>query len=329
MPSPIRPLLPSRRSLLKAGLIAGAAATPLMPTSAAPALRGADRGPAPLRVAHLTDVHITPERRAAQGFAMALESLKTLDRVPDLLITGGDHVMDVFDHDAARAKVEWDLYEKMLGEHCKLKTYPVMGNHDVFGWGQSGQIKPDVPGYGKAMAIDRLKMPGGKSYYSFDAGGWHFVVLDNIARRGAGYFGGFDPANAEQADWLRQDLQKKPAGVPVCVASHIPILSACVFFDGADRVRDTYWHVPDAWMHRDCKPLIDLLRRHDTKVCLSGHMHLVDRVDYLGVSFLCNGAVCGHWWEGPQQEFDEGYAILDLWPDGTFEHKYVSYGWKA
>src|SRR5689334_23020327 len=90
----------SRRQVLRAG-ITGAAVV-----SVAPLACGAERGPAPLRVAHLTDIHITPGRRAAEGFAMALESLKKLDRAPDLLITGGDHVMDVFDHDAARAKVE-------------------------------------------------------------------------------------------------------------------------------------------------------------------------------------------------------------------------------
>ncbi|MGQ9650788.1 MAG: hypothetical protein ACUVXJ_11815 [Phycisphaerae bacterium] len=64
------------------------------------------------------------------------------------------------------------------------------------------------------------------------------------------------------------------------------------------------------------------------KVCLSGHVHLIDRVDYLGVSYLCNGAVCGGWWEGPYQECDAGYALVDLYDDGSFEKRYVQFGWK-
>jgi 3',5'-cyclic-AMP phosphodiesterase len=62
---------------------------------------------------------------------------------------------------------------------------------------------------------------------------------------------------------------------------------------------------------------------------LSGHIHLVDRVSYLGKTYVCDGAVCGNWWRGPCQQFAEGYGVVDLWPDGTFEHQYVTYGWKA
>jgi hypothetical protein len=65
------------------------------------------------------------------------------------------------------------------------------------------------------------------------------------------------------------------------------------------------------------------------KVCLSGHIHLVDRVDYLGVSYLCNGAVSGAWWKGPNQEFGNGYAIVDLFPDGAFTSTYHQFDWRA
>ena len=326
------PVHPSRRQLVTAGAAtAGLALLGRDQTVVAAAnVKEQPNRPRPLRVAHLTDMHVQPELRAGEGYAAALRSLKTLDPVPDLILTGGDHIMDAFEKDAKRAKTQWDLYEQVLAANTKLPVYPVMGNHDVWGWGQPGQIQPDAAGYGKAMAIDRLGMNGNRSYYSFDRGGWHFVCLDNIVRRGTGYYGGLDDP---QAEWLIADLKANAAagggGKPVCVASHIPLLAACVFFDGDDRVRADFWHVPDAWMHRDVKPLLDLLRRGNVKLCLSGHIHLVDRVDYLGMTFLCNGAVSGGWWKGPNQEFAEGYGVLDLWPDGTFRHDYVTYGWKA
>jgi hypothetical protein len=58
-------------------------------------------------------------------------------------------------------------------------------------------------------------------------------------------------------------------------------------------------------------------------------MHLIDRVDYNGVTYLCNGAVSANWWKGRHKDCDEGYAVIDLYEDGSFEHDYVTFGWKA
>ena len=33
--------------------------------------------------------------------------------------------------------------------------------------------------------------------------------------------------------------------------------------------------------------------------------------------------------KGPLQQFPEGYGVIDLYPDGRFEHQYVAFGWKA
>ena len=305
-------------------LMAGAAAAPApaQATSATHAPAGrADEGV--IRFAHLTDMHVQPERRAGEGYAAALRSLDKLDPPAQFIVTGGDHVMDVFETDAARAKLQWDLYERVLREHTRLPVYATMGNHDVGGWGVPGQVPPGSAGYGKSMALERLAMKA--PYYSFDRGPWHFVCLDNIAPRGTGYYGGLD---AEQVEWLRGDLAVAGAR-PTCVISHIPILSACVFFDGDDRLRQDFWHVPDSWMQRDVKPLLGLFRRHKVRLLLSGHIHLVDRVEYLGMTFVCDGAVSGAWWKGPNQEFAEGYGVLDLSPDGSVRHEYVAFGWAA
>ena len=114
----------------------------------------------------------------------------------------------------------------------------------------------------------------------------------------------------------------------VLVFGHIPILSAAAFFKSqAEESGD--WEIPARVMAIDARKLKGLFHKHkNVKVCLSGHLHLVDRVDYLGVSYLCNGAVSGSWWKGPNQEFEPGYAVLDLYDDGTFDNRYVTYGWK-
>jgi hypothetical protein len=83
------------------------------------------------------------------------------------------------------------------------------------------------------------------------------------------------------------------------------------------------------WMHTDARFIKDVFRRHtNVNLCLSGHMHMVDRVDFNGVTYLCNGAVCGNWWKGKFQEFTPSYTLIDLFSDGTYEWRAIPYGWK-
>ena len=318
----------TRRDVIRAGVagatgllapeIVSAATEPVAP---APGQAGGAR---PLRIAHLTDMHVQPERRAAEGYAAALESLHKLSPPPDLIVTGGDHVMDATKVGIDRAKTQWDAYQRAIAA-TKIPVKSVLGNHDIFGWGVK-EMSDVTAGYGRAMALDQLRLP--EPYYSFDQGNWHFVMLDSMTRRDFGYTGNFGPA---QTEWLKSDLAAAAAARKhVIVFSHIPILAVCVFFDGRpDRIRATEWNVPDAWMHHDAHAIVDLLDEHDVKLAVSGHIHLVDRCDYRGVTFICDGAVSGNWWKGPLEQFPEGYGVIDLHPDGRFEHRYVTYGWKA
>jgi hypothetical protein len=314
---------PSRREI-----IAGAMGAAAVITIGVDALRAAEPAKSGgLRVAHLTDMHVKPEAQNGEGYALALDSLKKLDPQPAFIVTGGDHVMDVMASTRQRGDVQWDLYQKILEANTKLRVHPVVGNHDVFGWGTKDPPVPeDAAGYGKAMALDRLGLK--QTFYSFDAGAWKFIVLDNISRRGGGYYGDLDP---EQTEWLRGELQANGSTKPVCIFSHIPFASLCAFFFyyGGGKKPKEFWKIGDNLMHRDSKPLIELFGRSNVKLCVSGHIHLLDHVKYMGVDFICDGAVSGSWWGGPFQECAEGYGVFDFYPDGTFEHRYMKYGWKA
>jgi len=130
-------------------------------------------------------------------------------------------------------------------------------------------------------------------------------------------------------EWLRGELQSTPAKTPIVVLSHIPILCGCAFLDGHNE-KSGNWVVPGAWMHLDARQIKDLFFQHrNVRLCLSGHIHLQDRLDYNGVTYLCNGAVCGGWWKGNYQETQPGYALIDLYDDGTFKHEYVRFGWRG
>lgn len=278
-----------------------------------------------LRMAHLTDIHVEPERRAGEGLAACLRHVRSLKDAPDLVITGGDHVYDSGAADEARTRAQWELFTKVMQAENSLPVLSCLGNHDCWGWDKKRSRTSGAEDlWGKRWATDTLKMPG--RYYSVDRAGWHIAVLDSIQPSGpdGGYLGRLDD---EQFEWLRDDLAAAKPETPILIVSHIPILAACIFFNSKEgRAGD----VAPARMHTDTGRLKDLFLSHpNVKACISGHIHLIDRVDYDGVTYLCNGAVCGNWWKGRHQETDEGYALLNLYDDGGVEREYATYGWKA
>jgi 3',5'-cyclic AMP phosphodiesterase CpdA len=298
------------------GLPAGVSATPINP-----------RRKRCLRIAHLTDFHVQPERHATEGMVACLHHVQQLRDKPQLILTGGDSVFDSFAADDARTTLQWDIWRKVLKEECSIPVHSTIGNHDIWGWNKaSSKTKGDEPNYGKLRSTEMLGIDN--RYYTFDKCGWQFVVLDSTQPHpeNPNSYSAF--VDEEQYDWLARTLRDVPSSKPVLLLSHIPILSAAAF-QFAARDKNTF-HFGCGLMHTDNVKLKDLFAQHsNVKVALSGHLHLVDRVDYNGVTYLCNGAVCGGWWKGPHKDCDEGYAVVDLYNDGSIDCEYVKYGWKA
>ena len=280
-----------------------------------------------LRLAHLTDIHLAPERRAPEGLAACLRYLQSQPDRPDLILTGGDLVMDSLEATFDRTKQQWELFQRVFKEECRLPVEHCLGNHDIWGWfkSKSGATGSE-PQYGKKWAVELLGL--GKPYRSFDRAGWHFIALDSITRRGEDYIGKLDD---EQMAWLRADLAHVPATTPVLLFSHIPIFAACVLHDPKEAAEQTDgWRVPAGLMLVDSHRIRTLFAEHpNVRLCLSGHVHLQDRVDFNGVTYICDGAVSGAWWRGPRYECREGYGRIDLFADGAWNHRYVTYDWHA
>ena len=317
----------SRRDLLKTGAAAVAAGVAsLVPV---PIARASDLAPRldrrrVLRLAHLTDVHVQPELGAADGLAACLRHVQALKDPPQLILTGGDAVMDVYGADAARAKVQADLWRSVWRAECSLPVEHCLGNHDVWGWDRKeSKTTGGEPKWGKPWALDLLGLD--RPYRSFDRAGWHFIVLDSVhPAPDGGYIARLDD---EQFRWLGADLAKTPPATPVLVLSHIPIISAAAMMYG-EQEKSGDWVVPASWMHIDARRIKDLFARHpNVKLCLSGHIHTCDQVTYRGVTYVCGGAVCGDWWKGDVDGTEEGYDIVDLFADGTFRATYQPYGW--
>ena len=161
-----------------------------------------------------------------------------------------------------------------------------------------------------------------KPYYSFLKAGWKFIVLDSthLDIDNTWYIG---KLGEEQFNWLSEELKATPKETPVLVMSHIPILTALLMIED-DIVNK--WTMLGGDMHTDTAKIINLFYRYpNVKLCLSGHLHMRDKVIYNGVTYLCNGAVSGAWWKGNRRETAPGYGLIDLFADGTFEESYVNY----
>jgi 3',5'-cyclic AMP phosphodiesterase CpdA len=287
----------------------GLEANPHLPEPRAPRGRG-------VRIAHITDAHVEPEGPSAAGLKRCLKHIHKLKNAPEFVLNGGDAIMDAFKRDSRNAAAQWELWNDLLDKHVSLPVKHCLGNHDV--------PRPNCdlgPGFRpKKVAMDRLGLK--YRYYGVDLESWELIVLDSVFLTDDSYVAKLDD---DQFAWLQKALAAVKPGKPIIVLSHIPILSACVFFDG-DNETVSNWSVPGGWMHLDARRIKDLFKKHsNVRLCLSGHIHLQDRVDYNGVTYLCNGSVCGNWWKGPYHECPPGYAIIDLYDDGTFDHQYVTY----
>ncbi|HWZ15405.1 MAG TPA: metallophosphoesterase [Mucilaginibacter sp.] len=299
----------NRRSALKG--IGGILAVPALTLNSAPAT-----AKAVLRIAHLTDVHLKNKFDAPARFAKCLHHVQQQNPKVDLVLNGGDVVFDMNKENLATIDEQWKLWHNTLQAESSLPVRYCLGNHDIW-WNENdkGQAL-----YGKQYAMDQLKLS--KPYYSMEQAGWKIIVLDSVHLDidNTWYIG---KLGDEQFAWLENELNTTDKKTPVMVMSHIPILTALLMIE--DNIVNR-WEMLGGDMHTDTAKIISLFYRHpNVKLCLSGHLHMRDKVVYNNVTYLCNGAVSGAWWVGNRRETAPGYGLIDLFADGSFEERYVNY----
>ena len=115
---------------------------------------------------------------------------------------------------------------------------PAIGNHEYVG--------SDISGY-------EWYWNNVPHYYSYDAGGWHFVSLDNISK-----FIGSSPSNANykaETNWLNSDLNKNKLACTI-VYYHEPMFN--VGPEGTATNTAGIWQI---------------LAQHHVTIALNGHDH--------------------------------------------------------
>jgi 3',5'-cyclic-AMP phosphodiesterase len=305
----------TRRLFLKSAALTTAAAS-LSPTLVTAANTSA---PGHFDFVFFTNTHIQPELDAMHGCDMCFRKIATLDL--DFAIMGGDHVFDALSVDRTRANTVFDLY-KVTQQSLRMPLHHTIGNHDVFGITPASGVSPTDSGYAKKMYEDRM----GKTYYSFDYKGWHFIILDSIQPTEDRMWQALiDPP---QVAWLKADLAHTGPQTPIIVTVHAPLVSAYATY--APKPQPA--HAPAAKYNTmtvdNSSEVLAAFEGHNVVAVLQGHLHINEIVTLKGTQYITGGAVCGNWWRGPRMGYPEGFTVISA-RNGSITTRYESYGFKA
>ncbi len=276
-------------------------------------IQGSERGD--LRLVFYTDVHARTEWETPNALMMAAASINA--QKADLVIAGGDLITEGFDSTSETAAPRWDAYMAMHRE-IEADHHTTIGNHDLVGAQPKDGSRPAADprlDYKRRLGLKR-------TYRSFDALGYHVMLLDSLRVSGDEYkYHGW--VSLEQREWIKEDLSRIPPGIPVVVVLHIPLLTALYnVTEGA-----TSRAKPNRVVVNNTEVLA-LFEEHNLVLVLQGHLHVSELLRWRNATFITGGAICGKWWRGPYFGTEEGFNVLTLHRD-RIEWEYVDYGWRA
>jgi 3',5'-cyclic AMP phosphodiesterase CpdA len=132
-----------------------------------------------------------------------------------------------------------------LMQQTGLTTYTVPGEHDI--------LEEDGKSY-----LNRFgKGTKGDGWYSFDAGGVHFIGLVNVVNLKGN---GLGDLGHEQLEWLEKDVKGRTASTPIVLFAHVPLWIA---------YQDWGWGTVDG------AQALSYLKKFGSVTVLNGHIHQV------------------------------------------------------
>lgn len=211
------------------------------------------------------------EKLMAQSVPDVKQLLKGMKDVPVHGVTVGDIVWD--NHDL------FADYNTAVAE-MGIPFFQALGNHDM-----------DYRLGGDETSDQTFMKNYGPTYYSFNRGKAHYVVLDDVRYLGVERtYDGF--ISQAQLDWLAKDLQFVSKDALVIICLHIPVYNSV-------KNRDDFYKV---------------LANHKNVHIMSGHTHYNKNVIKENIYEHNHGTVCGAWWTGPicEDGTPSGYGVYEV-----------------
>lgn len=226
------------------------------------------------------------------------ELLKT-QSAPDLKQLVAAYPKDTLFHGIGCGDLVWDHFELFedYREAVAIAGIPffnVIGNHDM-----------DIDGGSDDVSAKTFKKQFGPTYYSYNRGKIHYVVLDNVffigtAKKYIGYL------TEAQLRWLEQDLALVKPGTTVVVSNHIPT-------DTGNQRRNKLAEEAIGGTVANRNQLYKLLKPYKVHI-MSGHTHMNEKWEKDNVMEHVHGTVCGAWWTGPicSDGTPNGYGVYEV-----------------
>lgn len=217
-------------------------------------------------------------------------------------------------------------YLKEMERIPSIPLFHSMGNHDN---DPKGKWTPEE---WDSVAVKTYRRVVGPSYYSFNLGKVHYVMLDNLVYLGPRKVGKktrWDfrvEIDAVQMDWLAKDLQYVDRATPLVICMHAPMWKSGKLEEGDPILISAFTDEQNA------RRLLSLVKKFKRVHILSGHTHVNRHYNYSKrITEHNNIAVAASSWkldgEGRRHLSKDGtpggYAIY--WVDG----KQIEWSYKA
>lgn len=199
----------------------------------------------------------------------------------------------------AAGDISWDQ-PNIIAEYKKavhntgIPFFQVLGNHDM-----------DINTRSDEKSDQTFKKSFGPSWYSFNRGNAHYVVLDNVFYYSNSYnYIGY--ITEKQFKWLAQDLAAVKPGSPVFVSMHISAYTN-------EKTREQKKEDNPGNITFNRKYLYQMLKPYQAHL-LTGHTHYNENRMEDGVYEHIHAAVCSAWWTGPVCEDGTpgGYGVYEI-----------------
>ena len=224
---------------------------------------------------HASDTHMADASVPRTRLLKALvDSLR-----PAFVIVTGDLVRDALRVPESTARPLYELVQREFAAFA-APVHTVPGNHELFGIERHLSMVPRThPLYGRGMYRHFF----GPDYYSFDAGGVHFVGLNSVDNDDLWYYGHVDSL---QLAWLAKDVSRLAPGTPVVTFNHIPFASSGIGLDPFTeeppaptliriRGKNQFRHVVS-----NVDSVLMALGAARLEIALGGHLHVAESVRY-------------------------------------------------
>lgn len=217
------------------------------------------------------------------------------------------HVLDNFPNKPVYGMVLGDIVENIQQisptfadirqrfNDTQIPFFYVAGNHDL-----------DMDIRSNFQSLQSYEKHFGPSYYSFNRGEVHYVVLNDVFSTGKpnGYIGYLEE---KQLRWLEQDLTRVPEGTTVIVSLHIPTYSAAAR-------RGDYGKEDIKKVMQNRQALYTILAPYNAHI-FSGHEHYHENYVLKDNLFEhVHSALCGIFWQAPFNSDGTplGYTVYEI-----------------